>query len=48
MPLLDWIPFRKQNPTLSTTTESYYVSEPDILVLLQYQDYMDVFNPEAI
>ena len=48
MPPLDWIPFRKQNTTLSTTTESYYVPEPDIPVPLQYQDYVDVFNSEAI
>jgi len=47
MPPLNWIPFRRQNSTLSTTTESYHVHEPDISVPLQYQNYVDVFNPEA-
>ena len=47
IPLLDWISFRRQNPTLSATIESYCISEPDILVPLQYQDYVDIFNPKA-
>jgi len=47
MPLLDWISFRRQNSILSTNIESYHIPKPDIPVLLQYQDYIDVFNFET-